>query len=506
MSCRLLPLGVWLHLLEFVPLGAVAGTLSRLSRAWLSGIRTKMLPQRLGVQLRACKDQMAVTRCIKTMSTRMLIDEAPTASSASIEALPFSLPPCVNRIAMLSCAGLTDKHLIEAARRFPRFSSFSLHACTRCSDDGVNAVLDRYGLQLVSLSLGHLVRCGRVTEQSVLTLLELLRAAQPANSAALLELELIDLPTRILDASILLLLLAALPHSSPRPLENQGGSATAGTPAAATLSSSSKNMRIFSLRKLRLERRMPIGDDEDANRAFWLAAEEGITAGSSQRAGASASNLVRSASLAHAMDDGDDFVTDKVLGALGGGAFARLEVLSLAGMCEWQSAALQELLRQLPALHSLDLSRCEQVDDKMIKLVLARSVGPRLRSLSLRACPRLTDLCCASLSRPYFPRLEHLWLPSTVTREAVRRLRSASGAFVAHPFADLDEDDSAEPFAAPIKTNGLVLPPLKRRGTISTAFAFRDREVEIDLDDVPDADLTVDQWTAKYCPSTIFRK
>ena len=510
MSCRLLPLGVWLHLLEFVPLGSVAGTLSRLCRAWLSGIRAEMLPRRLAVQLRSCKDQMAVTRCIKTMSARMQIDESPAAASTPDDALPSSLPPCVNRLAMLSCAGLTDKHLTEAARRFPRLSSFSLHACTRCSDDGVTAVLDRYGQQLVSFSLGHLVRCGRVTEQSVLALLEVLRTAQPGNSASLLELELIDLPTRILDASVLLLLLAALPRVSPRPAlaaldsENRGGSAPA---AAASPPASSQTLKTFSLRKLRLERRMPVGDDEDVNRAFWRAAEEGITTASSKQAGASTGSLPRSVSLAHAMEDGDDFVTDKVLGVLGGGSFARLEVLSLAGMCEWQSAALQDLLRQLPALHSLDLSRCEQVDDKMIKLVIARSIGPRLRSLSLRACPRLTDLCCASLTRSYFPRLEHLWLPATVTREAVRQLRTASGAFVAHPFVDLDEgdDDGAEPIQVPIRTSGLVLPPLTRR-TISTAFAFRDREVEVELDNVPDAELTVDQWSAKYLPSTIFRK
>ena len=230
---------------------------------------------------------------------------------------------------------------------------------------------------------------------------------------------------------------------------------------------------------------MPVGDDEDASRAFWLAAEEdaflvaAAAAAAAKLAGASASSLPLSVSPSHAMDDGDDFVTDQVLGALGGGGFARLEVLSLAGMCEWQSAALQNLLLELPALRSLDLSRCAQVDDKMIKLVIARNVGTNLRSLSLRACPRLTDLCCASLSRSYFPRLEHVWLPSTVTREAVRRLRKMSDAVVAHPFADLDEDGT-EPIQVAIRA-------------VAAAKARRDGQV-------PDSKLTMDEWSAKYCP------
>ncbi len=494
LSCRLLPLGVWLHLLEFVSLGTVIGSLARLSRAWRSGIRTEILPRRLAVQLRSLSDHVGITRCIKTMGARMQIEVAAASSlsgDGAATVLPSSLPPRINRLVILSCNGLSDKHLIEAARRFPRFASFSLHACTRCSDDGVNAVLSRYGQGFGSLSLGHFTQCKHITSQSTRTLIALLRQAQPENLAALRDLELIDMPSRILDSSVLLSLLAVLPYASSRPTAAaaaaSGGlqSPKAAAPAAIQSNSSSKGPRVFSLQKLRLERRMPLGDDEDANRAFWVAAEEDAfltataAAAAAKLAGTVASNLPRPVSPRRVEDDGDDFVNDTVLGVLGGGGFARLEVLSLAGMCEWQSAALQDLLLELPALHSLDLSRCEQVDDKMIKLVIARNMGTNLRSLSLRACPRLTDLCCASLTRSYFPRLEHLWLPATVTREAVRRLRKLTDAIVAHPFADLDEDGTD-----PIQV------------TIRAAAAAKARGDE----QVPDSKLTMEEWSAKYCP------
>ena len=509
LSCRLLPLGVWLHLLELVSLGTVIGSLARLSRAWRSGIRSEILPRRLAVQLRSLSDHVGITRCIKTMGARMQIEVAAASSlsdDGAATVLPSSLPPRINRLVILSCNGLSDKHLIEAARRFPRFASFSLHACTRCSDDGVNAVLTRYGQGFGSLSLGHFTQCKHITNQSTRTLIALLRQAQPENLAALRELELIDMPSRIFDASVLLSLLAVLPYASARPAaaaaaasgglhspkasRGSGGltgstSSPAPAPAAIQSNSSSKGPRVFSLQKLRLERRMPVGDDEDANRAFWLAAEEDAflaataAAAAAKLAGTLTSSLPLPVSSRQVVEDGDDFVTDKVLGVLGGGSFARLEVLSLAGMCEWQSAALQDLLLELPALHSLDLSRCEQVDDKMIKLVIARNMGTNLRSLSLRACPRLTDLCCASLTRSYFPRLEHLWLPATVTREAVRRLRKLNDAIVSHPFADLDEDGTD-----PIQVAIRAAKAAKARGD----------------EQVPDSKLTMEEWSAKYCP------
>ena len=54
------------------------------------------------------------------------------------------------------------------------------------------------------------------------------------------------------------------------------------------------------------------------------------------------------------------FVTDRELEAAA--ALRRLTHLSLAGMSEhWRAAALLKLVRALPALSSLDLSRCAQV-------------------------------------------------------------------------------------------------------------------------------------------------
>ena len=130
-------------------------TLAR-SRAWLSCIRAELLPRRLAVELRACADEAALANGIATMGARR---RKVTSAKSEPLALDASASPTIRGLALLSCAGLTDQHLLEVARRFPRLRSFALHACARCTDAGVAAVLERCGAQLVSFSLGHLVRC-----------------------------------------------------------------------------------------------------------------------------------------------------------------------------------------------------------------------------------------------------------------------------------------------------------------------------------------------------------
>ena len=288
------------------------------------------------------------------------------------------------------------------------------------------------------------MRCARVTAQSVLALLRVLKTAQPRSAASLHALALVDVPARVLDASILLLLLAALPLAATRSEakvsnNRRSPSRLSASASAAATAASSDTVQTFGLRKLRLERRMPVGDDEDVNRAFWVAAERDAFARAQAQAQAdrrlnARARMNRSATAPTraraAADDGDDFVTDKVLGALGGGAFTRLETLSLAGMCAWQSAALRRMLAELPALCSLDLrhvwsDECNNITPNSDYFKHVCIVFAKQNKIMVGDCctPCLQEKCDSSVSTLY---LYSLLFSASAHRPAVDAIKSTT--------------------------------------------------------------------------------
>jgi hypothetical protein len=173
---------------------------------------------------------------------------------------------------------------------------------------------------------------------------------------------------------------------------------------------------------------------------------------------------------------GVDFVTDSTLHILQNG-FSALQVLSLSGMCSWTMPALQKTLRALPNLNSLDLSRCEQVDDKLAFSVM-RIAGPRLQYLSLFACAQLSDAICNNLTTPYCPKMMLIHLPDHLSYESFCSLRQAQRAFIKHQaWLDWEEERRLQASERP------VTPP----------------------PEVPDRDLPMLQWSAKFCPHHVAR-
>jgi hypothetical protein len=93
---------------------------------------------------------------------------------------------------------------------------------------------------------------------------------------------------------------------------------------------------------------------------------------------------------------GFDVVSDAVLRAIGSEC-VNAERLSVAGMRRWSEATMCGVLNQLPRLCELDLSRCTQVNDRLV-IELARILGKRLRALRLAFCTQLTDASLEALS------------------------------------------------------------------------------------------------------------
>jgi hypothetical protein len=84
-----------------------------------------------------------------------------------------------------------------------------------------------------------------------------------------------------------------------------------------------------------------------------------------------------------------DYVTDAVL--YQARRCVNLRVLCLAGMHQWTSGALVDLLEMLPELLHLDLSRCPQVDDELVAAIV-EVCGDRLRTLRVEGCGRIRFL------------------------------------------------------------------------------------------------------------------
>lgn len=427
LSCRLLPLNVWRRLFDFFPLDFCCNTLLVLCRVWSAGVKRDLLPRARALTVRSCKREADALACVTTWSR--------------------VAPDTIERVSFERCAGATNTVLDAVAQLLPRVHSVRVDACDECSDDAIVALLQTRAASLTSVALAHCVNTRGLTQATMRALIDAARLQRAAPvEAPLRELVLCDMPARVV----------APPTAAPSGSGVRTKAAVKGAPTASTSAPApapvlinvllADALPVRSLRIVRLERARPFMRDNGTIVALDPA-------------------LV-----------GADFVTDATLVALQ--SCDALCELSLSGMCAWTQTALVLLLRALPRLRMLDVSRCAHVDDRLAVAVV-RAAGTRLHELRLLGCDLLTDGVCANLTQPYCPTMLLVELPDQISYDAFCALRRAQRAFVRHA-------------------------PSWQRENVRE-LQQREDEAPPPPPPVPDNALSMLEWSAKFCPHHVGR-